>query len=1021
MVVIFLWGALSYSLLYTSLFPEMTFPKITLIADNGQQPVDRMMVTVTKPIESALKRVKGVKVVRSSTSRGSCVISAYFNWDVDIYNTKTLVESRINEIKNFLPSNTTIQVEAMNQSIFPVYGLTLESNTANLVELRKAGMFIVRPGYSQVDGISNVVVRGGKTKQYVVTPNVAKMTSLKITPKDISNAVADYNFVESNGQMANYRRLYLTLTDTRIQKYEDLGEIIVRYQNERIIKLKDIAEISLDEELEFTKINANGHQAVLIDLVKQEGVNLVDFAEDVTAKTIEIQKQLPSGMVLKPYYNQAAFVSDSIHSVIKSILEGLFLAVFVTFIFLRSFKAGIKLVLIIPVIFALSVSMIYLFGLTLNVMSLGAIAASIGLIIDDAIVIIEQIYWTHEEDPDKDKFTVVKEAIKFLFPAMIGSSLSTIVIFFPFALMTGVAGSFFKELSLTMGITLACSFLVTWLGIPALHLMIGDYKHRPKKVVKINDENGKEGERKGLQWLFWFFDKPWYAVGLCIFLIISAIWLTNKVETGFLPKLDEGTIVLDYYSPPGTSLEETDALLQKMEKIIMEHPDVESYSRRLGLRMAFRTLPANYGDYLIQLKTSRKQSTEAVIDQLRKRIEANIPVLNVGFGQRIADLLGDLMSTSAPIEVKIFGDNQQRLEQLAEQVGKSMAKVEGVEDIQNGLVNAGPSIVFTPNQKKLLENNLTLSDFQEQLSIIIGGVTLGVNSVNVNVSPQQSALGGLQVGEIQEGEQMIKILMRYNKFLDNNIDDVMKQPLFMKDGTVKPLKLFCTYNIIPGEIELKREDLKSDIVLEARLNGKELGTAISEIQKQIKTDIQLPHGYNISYGGQYSEQQQSFKELMLILVNAVLLVFMILIFLYKDFRISLLVIFISILGMSGCLWALYVTGTPLNVGSYTGIIMIIGIIAENAIFTVQQFLWELKKSHSAEHAINYAISTRIRPKLMTAVSAILALTPLALGIGLGAQMQQPLAIAVIGGFFMAMPMLLFVLPAFLKLIYRNQV
>jgi multidrug efflux pump subunit AcrB len=1022
MAVILLWGVLSYTQMYTSLFPEMTFPKITLIADNGQQPVDRMMVTVTKPIESALKRVKGVKVVRSSTSRGSCVVSAYFDWDVDIYNTKTLVESRINEIKNFLPANTTIQVEAMNQSIFPVYGLTLESKTANLVELRKAGMYIVRPGYSQVNGISNVVVRGGKTKQYVVTPDVAKMTALKITPDDISNAVADNNFVETNGQIADFRRLYLTLTDTRVQQFDDLGEIIVKYQNSRIIKLKDIAQISLDEELEFTKINANGHEAIIVDLVKQEGVNLIDFAKNVAAKTPEIQAQLPEGMVIKPYYNQAAFVSDSIHSVIKSILEGLLLAMFVTFISLKSFKAGIKLVLIIPVIFALTVSMIHLFGLTLNVMSLGAIAASIGLVIDDAIVIIEQIYRGHEEAPEKNKFTVVKEAIQFLFPAMVGSSLSTIVIFIPFGLMTGVAGGFFKELSLTMVITLTCSFVVTWLGIPALHLMLGEKKEKESAKELIKEEKEKEGkERKKLQWLFWFFNKPWYAVGFCAFLLVSSAWLTGKVETGFLPKLDEGTIVCDYYSPSGTSLEETDALLQKMEKIIMEHPDVESYSRRLGLRMAFRTLPANYGDYLIQLKTSRKQSTEEVIDQLRKKIEANVPVLTIGFGQRIADLLGDLMNTAAPIEVKIFGDNQQRLEQLAFQVGQSMAKVEGVEDIQNGLVNAGPSIVFVPNQKKLLENNLSLKDFQQQLSTIVGGVSLGVNSVKVNVSPQQSSLGGLQVGEIQEGEQMLKILMRYNGFLDNNLDDVMKRPVFMKDGTIKPLNLFCTYTIIPGEIELKREDLKSDIVLEARLNGKELGTAIDEIQRQIKADVQLPQGYNIAYGGQYSEQQQSFKELMLILVTAVLLVFMILIFLYKDFRISILLIFISVLGMSGSLWALYITGTPLNVGSYTGIIMIIGIIAENAIFTVQQFMWELNKTGSAEHAINYAISTRIRPKLMTAISAILALTPLALGIGIGAQMQQPLAIAVIGGFVMAMPMLLFVLPAFLKLIYRKHV
>ncbi len=389
-----------------------------------------------------------------------------------------------------MPANTTIQVEAMNQSIFPVYGLTLESNTANLVDLRKAGMFIVRPGYSQVDGISNVVVRGGKTKEYVVTPDIVKMTALKIAPQDIKEAIADNNFVESNGQMDNYRRLYLTLTDTRVENGDQLGDIIIKYRDDRVVKLKDIAEISLDEELEFTKINANGHEAVLIDLVKQEGVNLIDFAKNVTAKTSEIQKLLPAGMTLKPYYNQAAFVNDSIESVIRSIVEGLLLAVFVTFISLKSFKAGIKLVLIIPVIFAASVGVLYLLGITLNVMSLGAIAASIGLVIDDAIVIIEQIYRGHEEAPEHSKYQVVKDNIRFLFPSMLGSSLSTIGIFLPFALMSGVAGSFFKELALTMEITLTCSFFITWIGIPTLHLVTGDKKFSPKeKKILVHPTN----------------------------------------------------------------------------------------------------------------------------------------------------------------------------------------------------------------------------------------------------------------------------------------------------------------------------------------------------------------------------------------------------------------------------------------------------------------------------------------------------------------------------------------------------
>ncbi len=391
---------------------------------------------------------------------------------------------------------------------------------------------------------------------------------------------------------------------------------------------------------------------------------MLDFAKDADEKAKEIEKLLPKGYHLKPYYNQSAFVGDSIHSVTKTIYEGLFLALVVMILFLRSWRASLVVLFTIPVTLGFTILVLYLFGITINIMSLGAIAASIGLIIDDAIVIIEQIYRTHEDYPEKGKATVVKEAIRDLFPAMVGSSLATIVIHFPFSLMSGLAGSFFKELSDTMQITMIVSFLVTWLLLPVLHLLIG-YKASLKPHHHEKDESINK-----LSWLTWFFNKP--IITLCFILLLggSAWFASTKLETGFLPALDEGTIVLDYYSPAGTSLEETDRLCREMEKIILANPEVETYSRRTGIRMAFATVPPNFGDYSIQLKKERSNSTEEVISELRSKIEASVPVMNVSFGQRIADLLGDLMSTPEPIEIKIFGDNYSILQEKAAEAWK---------------------------------------------------------------------------------------------------------------------------------------------------------------------------------------------------------------------------------------------------------------------------------------------------------------------------------------------------------------
>ncbi len=1007
-------GIFSYSRMQTNLFPEVLFPRITVIADAGQLPIDKMMITVTKPLESAVKKVKGVTVVKTNTSRGSSTIDVFFEWGLDIYNAKAQLESRINEIKNFLPPGVNITSEAMNQSVFPVYGLTLESQTHSQVALRDEANLMIRPLLSQINGISNVIVRGGKAKEFVIIPNAIKLSSLGLTPNTLINAFNNNNFVLSNGYMSDYKRLYLSLTDTRVNDIDELENIIIKNDGIRIIKLKDIAKVEIKEQQEFIKINSNGGSAILIDLVKQSGVNLLDFSKDAEQKADEIRKLLPKGYVLKSYYNQSAFVGDSVSSVVETIYEGLLLAIIVMILFLRSWRASLVVLLTIPVTLAFTMLVLNIVGITINIMSLGAIAASIGLIIDDAIVIIEQIYRGHEEHPEKNKYTIVSESIKDLFPAMIGSSLATIVIHFPFRLMSGLAGSFFKELSDTMQITMITSFLVTWLLLPVLHLIIGY-----KPLLKSHHLNADEAVKK-LSWLTWFFKKPSISFLFVLLLAGSAWWASGKLETGFLPDLDEGSIVLDYFSPAGTALEETDRLCREMEQIIMKHPDVETYSRRTGTAMSFRSVQPTEGDYLIQLKKDRKKNTFEVISDLRNQIGASVPVMDISFGQRISDLLGDLMSTSKPIEIKIFGDDYKTLRQLSAKAEPIIQQINGIADVNNGMMVAGPSLIFIPNQEKLNQYKIALTDFQTQLSAYTGGVPLGMNANIPTPSPAQAAMtGGVQVGQLQDGEQMRRILMRFTNYENNDLENLKRQLIFLPDGSTRPLSFFCDVTIIPGEEEQRREDLKSVIAVTARLDNRDLGSAIQEIKTKLKAELPLPHGYTIVYGGAYAEQQQSFTELLLILSLAILLVFAVLLFLFKEWIISLLVLFISVMGIGGCIIALYLVGIPLNVSSYTGIIMIVGIIAENAIFTVNQFKANYKINADVDQSINYAIALRIRPKLMTAIGAILALMPLAMGLGLGAQMQQPLAVAVIGGFMAGLPMLLLVFPSFMRVIYKN--
>ena len=994
LVMIILGGAFAYSKMQSSLFPEITFPKIKIIADGSLQPVDKMMVNVTRPLENAIKQIPDLKSIRSTTSRGSCEISAYINWNANVDLSQQRIEAKISEIRNTLPADLSITVEKMNPSILPVMGYTLESHSKSAIELKQLAVYSIKPFLSQVDGVSEVRIIGGKTKEYWLLMDAQKMSSLGITPDAISTALSATNFIKSNGFLSDYRYLYLTVTDAAVHSIDDLRSIVVKNDGKRIVFLKDVVDVQIREGVEYTKINANGHDGILVAIVKQPNSNLVAISAAMEKKIAELQTILPKGVTIKPYYVQADFVKESIKSVSDSLWIGLLLAIVVAIIFLRSFKASVTILITIPVTLGLTLIVLYAIGYTFNIMTLGAIAAAIGLIIDDAIVVVEQIHRTQEEHPKEYTSNVVQQAVKYLFPAMVGSSISTIVIFIPFILMSGVAGAYFKVMTDTMIITLVCSFFVTWIGLPVVYLLLSKQKKESVKKLSVKQ---KATSVKNQRWVSFLIKKPWLSYIIIAVLCISVYIILPRLETGFLPEMDEGSIVLDYSSPPGTSLEETDHMLREAEKIITAIPEVKTYSRRTGTQMGFFITEPNRGDYLIQLKTKRHKTTDEVINDIRQQIEATQPALRIDFGQVIGDMLGDLMSSVQPVEVKIYGDNAKKLQELSKQVSNVVTRVKGTADVFDGIVIAGPSVTIEPDYTKLAQFGITPANLQSQL---------------------QNSSEGNMVGSIFENEQVNTIRLLYPGSRKISITDLNSLQLFLPNGKLKPITELATVKINAGDAEIERQDLQSMGVITARLDNRDLGSVIKDIQQKIKSSINLPQGYHIEYGGAYAEQQQSFKELLMILIAASLLVFGVILFLFKEFKVALLILIISVLGISGSYLALFLTGTALNVGSYTGLIMIVGIIGENAIFTFLQFKESLLEK-SVDDSIIYSISTRLRPKLMTALGAIIALSPLALGIGTGAQLHQPLAIAVIGGFIIAMPLLLIVLPSMLRILYKN--
>jgi len=991
LIIAFALGGIAASRkLPVALFPHVSFPRVVVNLDAGDRPAEQMAIQVTWPVEEAVRSVPGVRHVRSTTSRGSAEISIDFDWSRNMSAATLQVESAINQVLSRLPQGTRFEVRRMDPTVFPVLAYSLTSDTHSLVELHDIAMYQLRPLLSTVKGVANVGVQGGAEEEYRVTVDPGRLAAYNLSLSDVAKAISAANVITAVGKIEDNYKLYLTISDTRFHNLDQIRETILRSGENGLVRLDDIATVSRGTVPQWTRATADGHDAVLFQVYQQPGGNTVQIARDIKKKLAGFLPQLPKRIKIANWYDQSQLILSSAGSVRDAIVIGVLFAVFILWIFLRNIKMTFIAAVTVPCVMAGTVLLLYVFRMSFNIMTLGGMAAAIALIVDDMIVLQEHIVRRLLTGTGGHHDRIMGAVREFTRP-LEGSSASTIIIFIPMAFLSGVTGAFFKSLSLTMASSLIISFFVAWLAVPVLadHLLSEKdaEKERAGSVTRVF-----QGWYETI--MHPFLHRPW----MIIFIIIPLLglgWFSYKhIGSGFMPKMDEGGFILDYSSTPGTSLTETDRLLRQVEKILQHIPDVRTYSRRTGFSLGGTFTEPNQGDFFVRLKPFPRRPIEEVMNDVRRRVEHAVPGLQIEMAQLMEDLIGDLTAVPQPIEIKIFSDNGRLLMKLGPKAAVAIRKIPGVVDVKNGIVLAGDALDIRVNHVKASLEGITPDEVTNRL---------------------YDFLTGMVTTQIQQGPKMVGVRVWIPTRTRAMISDILNLRLRAPDGHLFPLKRVASLRVITGQPEITRDDLKRMVAVTGRISGRDMGSVIRDVKSVLGKPGVFPKGVYYTLGGLYAQQQIAFTGLISVFLSAVILVFLLLLFLYERFRVVISMLVSTLLALTCVFIGLYITGTEINISSMMGMTMIVGIVTEVAIFYFSEYR-SLPGGLDRDTALIQAGKNRMRPIAMTTLAAILALLPLAMGIGQGAAMQKPLAIAIVSGLVVQLPLVLIVLPVFLKLL-----
>ena len=977
-----------------AVFPTTNFPLIKIGVDNGVMPIEQMEVTITRPIEQAVSIVPGLESVRSTTSRGSAGIDLFFNWNVNMILTLQLVDAAVSRIQSSLPPTAKIQTFRMDFSSFPIIGYSLTSAKVPQTDLWELATYEIKPRINRLNGVAMVQVQGGQEPEFHVTVDPAKMLRAQVSVNDVLTAINRTNIIDSPGLMTRSHQLFLGLVNGQVHGPEEIGDIVIKNAKDVPVRVGDVATVGAAVAPVYTVVSANGKPAVLLSINRQPDSNTVQVADEVHKEMDAIRPGLPAGVEMRPFYDQSNIVTESIASVRDAIIIGLLLAALIIWLFLRDWGTAVITGLVVPVTMVITFIAMKVLGQSFNLMTLGGLAAAVGLVIDDKIVVVENIVL--HRDAGQGPLEATASALKELTVPLIGSTLTPIVVFLPLITITGVTGTFFSALAIAMSVALLTSLVLAlvWTSNLSTRLI------RRGKEAHEASERGLFGRvvRFYERWVRWSLEHPLFLGIFCAALIAVSYLSYRQLGSGLLPAFDEGGFILDYVMPAGSSLQETNRVLDHVERILRDTPEVESTSRRTGLQLGvFPVTEPNTGDFTVRLKANRKRGIDEVISDIRDRVAKSEPVLALEFIQLLQDMIGDLTGAPQPVVVKLFSDNADLLKDWAPQVADALMKVTvsgkmPVVDIEDGIENttSGPAIVFNVDPQKSTRAGFSADD----LSVVTAAIMDGKPAAQPVI--------------IKDRPYTLRVRFpSANRVSLERISDTM---LVNSTGGTATLGTLTSIDELPGQTEVIRESLQRVANVTARLENIDLGTGIAAVQKAV-ADLKLPPAIRVEYGGTYQEQQKSFRDLIVVLIFAVVLIFLVLLFEFRSYSAPLAILSSAILSTSGVFFALLITRTEFNVSSFMGLIMVVGIVAKNGILLLDANQKYRAEGIPVEEAMIHAGRRRLRPIVMTALAAVAGMLPLALAIGAGSQMLQPLAIAVIGGILVSMVLSLIITPA----------
>ncbi len=978
----------------SSVFPQTDFPRVVILVDNGVMPADEMMATITRPIEEAMKDIPGVTTIRTATGRGSAEVSVFFNWKVDMVQSELYVLGRLSQIRSTLPDTATTDVRRLTFSAFPIIGVSLTSKTRDITHLWETARYDLKPRFLRIPGVARVDLVGGRTTEYHVIVDPLRLQALDLSLSDVTGAFEQNNLIASAGMHEENHSLYLTVVDGRLKDPEAIAEFPVRVADAHPVRVRDFARVERGPEPIFNIVTADGKEAVLLNVRSQPDGSTLDIARTLRRELDALRPELPPDMKLAFFYDQSLIVGESVRSVWEAILFGLILSVVILYLFLKNWGSTSVAALVIPVTVLITLVAMKLTGLTFNLMTLGGIAAAIGVVIDDAIVVVETIHT--KLSSGISRVTAVESAVGELFRPLVASTLTPVVVFIPLAFLDGITGVFFRALAMTMVVALLTSLVLAVTVTPSLAAWL----MRVRRDPTMSEGSMEGGAVLGLLIRIYEISirvvlrHRWVTLGLCLLILVAGLQVYGRLESEFLPPMDEGGFVIDYQGRPGTSLAQTDQMLKQAEAILRTVLEVESYSRRTGARLALAIAEPHTGDFLVKLRPDRKRSTEDVISDLRHQFNAAVPGLEWEFPGILGDLIGDLMWAPAPIEIKLFSTDIDFLKAKAPEIEEAIQKVRGTVDTFDGLVYTGNSIHLCVRT--------------------IDAERFGLNVEEI-ASVVNTAMLGQTASSILEGDRVIEIRVLAEPGATNRLSTLLDMPIRTPAGRLVKLSQVADVVEEPPQLELRREDMRQDVAVTARLENRDMGSAMTEIRKLLGNDAAIPPG-TLDFGGLYEQQQKSFRNLLVVLAMAIVLVFTVLLIEFRGFAEPLAIVLGAVLALFGTVTALYLTGTSLNVVSFLGAIIGIGIVAKNGILMLD-FVDHLRgQGLTIDEALVRSGRRRLRPVLMTSLTTMLGMLPLAYGIGSGADMLRPLAIAVIGAVCVSVLFSLIATPMFYRVL-----